>query len=520
MTARSGATVALGTALSRVTGVVRLAALAYALGRGTFSDAFNAANTTPNVLYELAVGGILTATLVPVFVEHLDDDDHDAVSAVATAVAAVLAVITVLGIVAAPLLVQVITSQPEQREIATHLLRFFMPQVLFYGLAAVGGAVLNARRSFAAPALAPVLNNLVVSAMFVAVPHLYATDPITDVAGAAGDRGYLTFLGVGTTLGVVAMALALLPALRRSGVRIRPLLAWRHPAVVSVVRLSGWTVGYVVANQIALMVVYRLALGNGDGDLTAYQLAFTFFQLPHGLIAVTVMTTHGPVLARLAVAEHWGRFRARFGSGLRILGFFVCPAAAGLIALSRPTISVVLEHGNFAAADTRSTAAVLAWFGVGLVGFSVYLYTLRAFYALRDTRTPFWLNVIENALNIALAIPLVSVMGVEGLALSYAIAYSVAAVLALVALGRAVGPAVAPSTVGVLIRVIAAAAVMGELVGIVIRRFGSDHGLGAAARLTVGIPLGAVIYLGLLALTRPGGRPGGRPGRARAVTPV
>jgi putative peptidoglycan lipid II flippase len=501
--ARSGVSVAVGTALSRVTGVIRLAALAYALGRGVFSDAYNAANTTPNVLFELAVGGVLTATLVPVFVEHLDDDDHDAVSAVATVTAVVLAVITVLGIVAAPAIVAVITDDPDQRDIASQLLRLFMPQVLFYGLAAIGGAVLNARRSFAAPALAPVLNNVVVSAMFFALPHLFEADPIGDVAGAADDRGYLRFLGLGTTLGVAIAALALIPSLRRVGVRIRPLLDWRHPAVVSVIRMSGWTVGYVVANQIALMVVYRLALHDGDGNLTAYQLAFTFFQLPHGLIAVTVMTMHGPVLARMAVADDWPRFRARFASGLRILTFLVCPAAAGLIALHRPTISAVLEHGNFGVADTATTASTLAWFACGLVGFSVYLYTLRAFYAMRDTRTPFWLNVVENALNIALAVPLVRAMGVEGLALAYAIAYTVSAVMALVALGRAVGPVVRPSIVGVVIRVIGAAAVMGEVVGVVTRRFGSDHGAGALARLVVGIPLGTATYLVLLAFSRP-----------------
>jgi len=132
--AGSSAAIAVGTGLSRITGVLRLAALAYALGTTRFADTYNLANTTPNVIYELILGGVLTATLVPVFVAHLDADDHDAVAAVTTVSAIVLAAFTAVGVVAAPLLLHLFTGAPDKAATATTLLRYFMPQVFFYGM--------------------------------------------------------------------------------------------------------------------------------------------------------------------------------------------------------------------------------------------------------------------------------------------------------------------------------------------------------------------------------------------------
>jgi len=503
--ASSSAAIAVGTGLSRITGVLRLAALAYALGTTRFSDTYNLANTTPNVIYELILGGVLTATLVPVFVAHLDADDHDAVAAVTTVSAIVLAVFSAVGVIAAPLLVHLFTGAPDKAATATTLLRYFMPQVFFYGATAVLTAILNARRSFAAPALTPVLNNLLVTAVLIALPHVFSADP-ADFGAVAHDRAYLATIGIATTLGVVVMAVALLPSLRHVDVRLRFLPAWRHPAVRKVVRMSGWTVGYVVANQLALVVALRLADGEGNGSQAAYLLAYTFFQLPHGLIAVTVMTTHGPAMARSAAQRDWSHYRRDFSHGLRTIVVLVAPAAAGLVALAKPAVSVVLERGLFNAASTDVTGRLLAFYCVGLVGFSVYLFALRGFYAVQDTRTPFVLNAIENGLNIVLALILVPLMGIDGLALAFAAAYLVAAVLSIAQLSRRVTPVVSATTGGVLVRAIGASALMGELVYLVGEHVGADHGGGAVARIAVGVPLGTFLYVLLLAVTRPSHR--------------
>ena len=173
---RSSALVGLGTGLSRFTGFIRLLAVSWALGYDRLSDGYNLANNTPNIVYDLVLGGVLSATLVPVFVEHLQDDDDEATSAVVSVAVAVLVAITVLAVLVAPLIIKLYTLRASDaehyHEVATNLLRWFLPQILFYGFTALGTALLNARQQFKAPAFAPVLNNLWVSALFFLLPTI------------------------------------------------------------------------------------------------------------------------------------------------------------------------------------------------------------------------------------------------------------------------------------------------------------------------------------------------------------
>src|SRR5437870_3160157 len=205
--------------------MARLAALAYALGFDRLADSYNLANTTPNIVYELLLGGVLSATLVPIFVEHREKGDDDATSAVVSVVGLALVLLTGLGIIVAPAVVKLYSLRlsgadaAAQQQVATDLLRMFMPQMLFYGITAVATALLNARRHFAAPAVTPVFNNLLVTAIFLALPHV-ARGHLT-LEGVRHDPGTMLLLGLGTTAGVAAMALPLLPALRRAGIRLR-----------------------------------------------------------------------------------------------------------------------------------------------------------------------------------------------------------------------------------------------------------------------------------------------------------
>ena len=184
-----------------------------------------------------------------------------------------------------------------QQELATDLLRLFMPQMFFYGIVTLATAMLNARRRFLAAAFAPILNNVVVIAVFLALPRI--ADGSLTVRSVLDDDGLILLIGLGTTAGVMVMALALLPPLARLHAHLRFLPAWRHPAVLTMLRLSGWTVGYVIANQIALLVVTVLANGT-DGGPFIYISAYAFFQLPHGLFAVSLMTTFTPEMASAA----------------------------------------------------------------------------------------------------------------------------------------------------------------------------------------------------------------------------
>ena len=347
-----------------------------------------------------------------------------------------------------------------QQALATDLLRWFMPQIFFYGVTALATAMLNARRRFAAAAFAPVLNNVVVIAVLLALPRI-ASEPPT-VTSVLQDPALVLLLGLGTTAGIVAMALVLWPALRHAGVRLHWVWEWRHPAVRQLARLSGWTIGYVATNQVAFWVALFLAYGH-SGDASVYLAAFTFFQLPHGLFAVSIMTALAPELASRASRGDFDGLRAQFAMGFRLMGLVVIPAAAILLVLARPIVNALLDYGSFTASNGAATAETLAWFAVGLFSFSAYLFTLRGFYSMQDTRTPFLLNCLENGINIVFALALYPRFGVEGLALSWSIAYIVAMVVALGAMRRRLGRLEGRHIVDTLARVLVATAVLSAL---------------------------------------------------------
>jgi putative peptidoglycan lipid II flippase len=504
---RSSAVVGLGTALSRLTGFVRVAAIAYALGGSTVAGVYSYASQTPSMLYELLLGGVLTATLVPLFVRQVEAHDEDATSAVFTVSAIALIALTVVGVVVAPWIVRLYTFRVEgadragQQELATGLLRLFMPLIFLYGMVTLENALLNARRRFAAAALAPVLNNVVVIALFLALPRI-ADEPLT-LDRVRNDTGLVVLLGLGTTAGIAAVALTLIPALARAGARLHVLLDWRHAAVAQMVRLSGWTFGYVVANQVALWVV--LVLANGiDGGPFLYLSAYAFFQLPHGLLAVSLMTTIAPEMASAAGRGDLPGLRDRLSFGLRLTIVAVLPAAAVFVGLARPLVVALLERGAFSGADSAVVADTIVGFAVGLVPFSVYLFALRAFYSLHDTRTPFLLNCFENAVNVALAVPLYVWLGIPGLALSFSAAYAVAATLTLAVLrGRLAGfdgRRVADTAA----RVLAAGLAVAGVSWLVARGLGWETTGRAVVTTAAGVGAGGALYLaGMVALRVP-----------------
>lgn len=498
---RSSAVVGAGTALSRVTGLLRVVALLYALGQTRLADAYMVANAMPNLVFELLLGGVLTATLVPVFVDRIDDGDDEATSAVVSTAMVALVVVSVVGFVAAPWIIDAFAGSLDAasaveveayREVGTLLLRLFMPQIFFYGLMTIASALLSARRSFAVPAFAPVLNNVFVSVLFFALPTLMARDVngATNLTDATGDHTLIWLLGAGTTAGVALMALATLPAVMRQrlGLRFRPGLG--HPVVRSVLRLSGWTVGYVIANQLAIYVILRLASTQGGGDVTAYNVAFTFFHLPHGLFAVSIMTTFLPELTDAANRHDRAAFAERFGLGVRLMVLVILPATAGYLALANPIVDVLPVTLD---AVVR-TADVLAAFTPGLLGFSVYIFALRGFYARKDTRTPFYLHVGANLLNVALAVPFVAAWGVEGLAWSYSLAYTVAAVVALRSLHEATGDLGLTAAVGPIGQMVVAAVACGLVAWGVSEAAGHDP----FVRLALAVPAGGLTYLAVL----------------------
>lgn len=499
---RANAVVALGTLLSRITGFARFAVLV-ALIEAELADAYNVANNVPTMLYELVLGGVLTATLIPMFTKQADEGDAEGSSAViSTALVATLG-LTVLAGLASPLIVRLLTvASPTEttdvvqlRNVATYFAFWFAPQILFYGITFLATALLNARRHFFAAAWAPVLNNLVVIVALALMAKAVPGPRTLDLASST--TSLRLWLAVPTTAGIVAMSVSLLPALARAGVRIRFTPNRRHPAVRRVLRLSTWTAGYVVANQVALFVVTALTKP-GTGGSTAYMLAFLIVQLPIGLLAMSIMTTFTPELARARQQRDRDAFVATFSTGARALGVLLLPAAAGLAALARPAVSLVLERGAYEGAEVGVTARTLGAFAVGMPFLAGYLYVLRGFYAHDDTRRAFVVNALENALNIVVGLVLVGRYGVPGLAWAFTVAYAVSFTVALRTLGWKVrGMRVRPIVMS-LLRLALAAVVCGEVAWLAGQAVGADRGLGALARVLAGAAAGTAAYVGAL----------------------
>jgi len=489
---RATAGMAVATFFSRLTGFGRVIALAYAFGFTRLSDSYNLANTTPNIIYDLVLGGIMASFIIPVFVEHLTTRDEDeaweAISVVVTTALLLLVGITLLFVVIAPAVIKLYSFRlhgqagRDQQEVATALLRMFAPQILFYGMTALIAAVLNARRRFVLPMAVPILNNLVVIAVLLLVPHLANSMDLHDVRN---DTGLLLFLGLGTTLGVAVQAFALVPALRR----VAPKLRWRwnlhHAVLRQVLRLSGWTFGYVISNQVAFWIALVLANGTAGG-ISAYSAAYIFFQLPYGILAVSILTALTPDLAG---------FRHRLGTGIRTGALVLLPAAAGYIVLARPLVTLLLEHGSFTKANANLTADVLTWFAVGLPFFSLYLLFVRGYTAMQDTRTPFLINLSENVLLIALDLVLYPAMGVAGLALGFTLSYVAAAAVAGWDLRRRTGGVVDQGTGSSVVRIAVATSVMAGVVAVVSVGIGDTRGFELAARVLASVAAGIVSFV-------------------------
>ncbi len=508
----AGATLgmAIGTTLSRITGVARIVAQTTALGGAGFADGYNLANTTPNIVTDIVIGGVLSATFVPVFVDHLSTrrtkEAWEAISAVVTVTVTVLLVATVAFFILTPEIVHLYTVtnhnpdvQAQQRE-AIFLLRWFVPQLTCYGLIALFTALSNARGKFAAPMFVPIANNLVV---IIVLLWFHAAVPHPSLGSIDTHHSALVVLGVGTTLGVFVQAALLTPSLIRARLHVRFLWRPAHEAMRTITRLAGWTFGWVVANQVALVVILALADGVATpGAVSSYTYAYTFFQLPYGVVAVSVMTAVTPSLAARWAQRDMVGFRHRMAFGLRGILAIIIPSAVGMVLLSHPLINLVLAHGAETSAQADSTAAALAMFSLGLPGFCTFLYMVRVFQAMQDTRTAFRLYVVENGINIFFGVLLVGPLGVRGLALSLSIAYTLAALLAMAVVRQRVGGLGGDDLTTPVKRVLAASAAMGVATVIALNISGAASGFGLLARVVAAVVVGTFTYgaaAGLLA---------------------
>lgn len=503
---RSNLVVAAGTAVSRITGLLRIVVLAAVLGDTALTDAYVLANETPNIIYELLLGGVLSATLVPLFTTFDEHDDEESTNVVVTTAVVLLTALTAIAVVAAPIIFRAFSANVSDeidadlfRSVGTTLTRIFVIQILFYGLTGVANAYLNSRRRFFAAAWSPILPNLIIIATLLSLPDApsggWSLEQIS-----TDDRLRLT-LGLGATVGIASMALVVGPAALRTGFVFRPTWKPRHPAVRTLLSLSWWTLGFVAANTVALIVVRNLT-DPGSADSFAYIAAFTFFVLPHGLLGVSIATTFQPEMSRAVARRDREGFVHTASLGVRMTALFTIPAGVGIFVLRQPLIGLALQNGEYGSEGADAAQRALAGFALGLGAFSIYLFVLRGFYAHKDTRTAFVVNVVENSINIVLAFVLVGRYDVLGLGASFAIAYAITSLWVLNILSYKVPGFSVREVVRHIVPMIIAAALMGEAVWFVIRDIGGNVGVDAIVRLVVGTAVGIVVYLAVLIVMR------------------
>ncbi|MCF1593343.1 murein biosynthesis integral membrane protein MurJ [Streptomyces muensis] len=426
--ARGSAVMAAGSVVGRATGFARSAVVAAAIGTiGPVPDGYAVGNALPTIVYMLLLGGALNAVFVPELVKAAKEHDDGGAAytdrLVTVCVTALLA-ITAAAVWAAPAIIGVYTDYTgEQAAMTTAFARYCLPQIFFLGLFTLLGQVLNARGRFGAMMWAPVLNNLVVMVVFglYLALSLGGGDTLTATETAV--------LGWGTTAGIAAQALALVPALRAARFRWRPRFDWRGSGLTRPLRAAGWLVLLVLANQAAYWVTTRLATTAGlDGGpgYGAYNNAYALWVVPHGIITVSVVTALMPRMSAAAADGDTAAVRRDVSHALRVCAAAVVPAACAMFALAGPVMALVFGHGRTSAADTAAMAGILMAFAPGLIALSGQYVLSRAFYALSDTRTPFLLNLVIVTLNAGLSLTAAQLLparwAVTGMAAGYSLA--------------------------------------------------------------------------------------------------
>jgi putative peptidoglycan lipid II flippase len=445
--ARGATLITLATTASRVTGFIRVVVVAAALGTTYLANTYQTANTAPNLVFELVAAGVLTSVFVPTFVDYLvkgKPGEWWTVANVLTSVAVVVLVaLAALLALAAPLVMRLLTAGVEvpavrarEIELGTTLLRLFAPQIVFYGVGMVMTGVLHAHKRFGLAAAAPIFNNVVVIGVYVAYAVMRGDRPPT-LAGVTPAQAWV--LGAGTTMGVIAMTMCLVPQLRRLGWRWK----WRfepgHPAVRRAAHLGVWTLGYAGGYQAGLVVVLLLA-NRVEGGVAAYQWAYAFFYVPHAVFGVAIFNVLFPTMSEHVSRRDVAGFASRLRSGLEMLAFILFPVAALLAVASSLIARTALEFGAMTEGGTALVGRVLAAFALGLPAYSGFLALTRALYALGDARTPALVNgaaiVVSSCVGAILFVALPEPWSVPGLAAGHSAGLVVGFALLAVLLGR------------------------------------------------------------------------------------
>lgn len=407
---RAGLVLASGTLVSRALGFINMALLSWVIGVSNPSaTAFTVANGLPNSIFLLISGGLLSAVLVPQIVRAGSDADGGTafINRLLTLGGCAFAAVALIATVGAPVLVAIYANQSGQlagegHQLATAFAFWCVPQVFLYAMFSLLGEVLNARRVFGPVTWAPVLNNVVSITVLLVFGTVFGTDP-KFANPASWTPGMVALLAGGATLGILVQLLGLLAAWRRTGVRFRPDFHWRGVGLGATGRTAFWTFGMILVSQLGGVLASQLttSVGAHDPSSRAQVLAWAIFVLPHSLVTLSIAM---PYFTRMSAHAHAGRIRelvGDFSESLRTVTLLTAGAAVAIGAAAVPFSAIFSSE-----AEAPGVAWVLLAYLLGLVPFSMLFLVQRAFFALGDTRTPFFVQLVQTGVFALVALAL------------------------------------------------------------------------------------------------------------------
>jgi putative peptidoglycan lipid II flippase len=462
--AKASGSMAIGTLASRVTGFVWKVQLAWVAGLGVINDSFTVANTLPNIVYELLMGGVFAALVVPLLVRAQDDPDggREYTNRLLTVGMTMLLAGTVVAVAMAPLFTRLYmdgSTGTANTELTTAFAYLLLPEIVFYGLFALLSAILQAKHVFGPTGWAPVFNNVVIMltiGIYAIVPGEISLNPVR-----MGDAKILV-LGIGVTLGIAAQALVLLPALRRLGFRFR--WTWGLDSRLKESgRLALWLLCYTLVTQTGMVITTRVLTAGAQGGAAIYSNAWLLFQLPYGVIGVSLLTAITPRMSRAAADGDTEKLIEHMSLGSRLCTVMLVPISAMLTVAGSAIGIALFGNGNANIADAERLGAALAFSAFGILPFALTMLQMRVFYAMKDSRTPTVIVIVMTAVKIPMLYLVADRLRPEdvviGVLLVVALTYVVGAVLGQMWLWVRLGRLQSMRVVRTIVQTIAAGAI-------------------------------------------------------------
>ena len=448
---RSSSFMGLGTIISRATGLIRNLLLVAALGTGLLGDAFNVANTTPNIIYNLLIGGALSAVFVPLIVQSFRQEDGGSayISRLLSLIASALLFITIAAMLLAPLLISLYapTFSGRSRDVTLAFALYCLPQILFYGLYGILGQVANAKEKFGPMMWAPIANNLLVIVLFsyfISVTDEISLETISD--------SQIALLGLGSTVGIALQALILIPTLKKSGLKLSFRRDWRGVGLDKAMRLASWAFIFVLISQIGFLITVNLAtraavLAQEQGidygvGYTPYANAYLVMLLPHSIVTISIVTALLPGLSKLAFDKKLSEVRDRLSKALRLTAILTIPASLFFFFFAEEIASAIFF--GISEQSAEYIGRVLAAMSLGLIPLSINLVLIRGLNAFENTKYQVISNLVINL--VALTISIWAFLNLDvvditvGLGVALAISYWVGIVCTYYLLRRYSGP--------------------------------------------------------------------------------